>query len=438
MKHLVGCLFFAGAVAFGLLTGCYTNDSNVGGNDPDPDDGTECGVIGERVTQADGCTECTCTEMGWACDDGDCMTGCTDGASRPAGDGCNTCHCENNEWSCTLIECQPQCTPGETSHSGCTTCMCSADGTWACTAIYCPPPCEEGEVRPAGDGCNTCSCTADGTWSCTMKACGGCGFMDQAAPDPCNDCKCLEDGTFVCMPVPGCMQECPPPAMIPEETACPAVSGVAKNPVTGRCCEYGTACTAPDGWEVFGSVAECEMRPVCEPGYADCDGNAANGCETDIDSDSQNCGACGSICLTPPDAMVHCAEGACQITSIPRDVCVYGGVEYQPGDEFPARDGCNTCTCVDDPGNAASVACTDAACQCDPENEPHRNYIAEDPETCMLIDYACPGNTTMFSNECGCGCEQSAECPVEMDCSPMSGTCNEPLAARCPYTVVMR
>ncbi len=437
MKHLVGGLFLSGVVAFGLLTGCYQDDSTVGGDDPD--NGAECGVIGERVTQADGCTECTCTEMGWSCDDSDCEMSCMEGATRPGGDGCNTCYCSDGTWSCTLLDCQPQCAPGETQSDGCNSCHCSDDGTWSCTTMYCPPKCTEGEVRDAGDGCNTCTCVEEGNWSCTMKSCSGCGFLDQAAPDPCNDCSCLEDGTVVCMPIaaPGCNDDCPPPQMRDGDASCPAVSGVARNPTTGTCCEYGTACLAPDGWQMFDTLDQCQGL-VCMAGTADCDGDPSNGCEINIDSDPENCGACGSMCMTAPDTMVACSAGECQLTSITRDTCVYGGVEYQPGAEFPSRDGCNTCSCIDETGPTASIACTDAACACDPESEPYRNYVTQDPGSCSLVDFACTGNTTAFFNDCGCGCEQSSECPDSMDCTPMSTTCNEPLAARCPYTVVAR
>ncbi len=31
----------------------------------------------------------------------------------------------------------------------------------------------------------------------------------------------------------------------------------------------------------------------CAPGFADCDGNTSNGCETDTTSDPENCGGCG-------------------------------------------------------------------------------------------------------------------------------------------------
>ncbi len=438
MKHLVGGLFLMGVTAFASLTGCYSNDSSVGGEDPDPDPGAECGVIGERVTEADGCTECVCTEMGWSCDSADCNVECTDGDSQPAGDGCNTCFCVAGEWSCTLIGCQ-ECMPGAvTSFDGCNECSCTSDGSWACTDMACPPICTEGEMRAAGDGCNECTCMSDGSWSCTQQQCMGCGFLDQAAPDPCTTCECLEDGTFVCTAVSDCESDCPAPQMPPDDTSCPAVTGVARNPMTGSCCEYATACTAPAGWEMFNTLDECQLEIVCDAGLADCDGDPDNGCETNIESDVQNCGSCGSTCMTPPDAMTYCAEGTCQISSIPRGTCLYGGVQYQPDESFPSRDGCNTCTCSTSSGRETVVSCTEIACGCDAADEPYRNYAANSPEACTLIFFGCPNNTTGFANDCGCGCEQSYECPETIDCTGATMTCNEPLAARCPYTVVMR
>lgn len=45
----------------------------------------------------------------------------------------------------------------------------------------------------------------------------------------------------------------------------------------------------------------------CEKGFADCDGKAANGCETNIMEDNENCGACGNAC----PASEICAAGMC-------------------------------------------------------------------------------------------------------------------------------
>lgn len=42
----------------------------------------------------------------------------------------------------------------------------------------------------------------------------------------------------------------------------------------------------------------------------------------------------------------------------------------------------------------------------------------------------------MFSNTCGCGCEQNSECLDMMDCTPTGGACDEDLGARFPYANV--
>src|SRR5579864_3369512 len=46
---------------------------------------------------------------------------------------------------------------------------------------------------------------------------------------------------------------------------------------------------------------------VCPAGFADCDGNPANGCEVNLNTDSQNCGACGISCPSGS----HCQNGTC-------------------------------------------------------------------------------------------------------------------------------
>jgi hypothetical protein len=53
---------------------------------------------------------------------------------------------------------------------------------------------------------------------------------------------------------------------------------------------------------------------ACDFGYGDCDGNAANGCETFlIGGDADNCGACGNSCDLPHTQLTLCSGGACQI-----------------------------------------------------------------------------------------------------------------------------
>jgi len=47
---------------------------------------------------------------------------------------------------------------------------------------------------------------------------------------------------------------------------------------------------------------------ACEPPWADCDGNATNGCETDTMRTDRHCGACGNACRPPAR---ECCDGEC-------------------------------------------------------------------------------------------------------------------------------
>ncbi|MDI1483908.1 hypothetical protein [Polyangium sp. y55x31] len=72
---------------------------------------------------------------------------------------------------------------------------------------------------------------------------------------------------------------------------------------------------------------------ACEPGHADCDGNAANGCEVDTQVDPAHCGACGAAC-TATNGTPGCSAGSCVIAACD-----------------PGRSDCD-----DDPSNGCEVA----------------------------------------------------------------------------------
>ncbi len=55
----------------------------------------------------------------------------------------------------------------------------------------------------------------------------------------------------------------------------------------------------------------------CAPGTADCDGNSTNGCEVDLTTDEDHCGACGTVCQDGPYAQGVCVAATCGNTCQP-------------------------------------------------------------------------------------------------------------------------
>jgi hypothetical protein len=387
-------------LATGWIAGCST--SEVGAMDPV--DGGRCDTPMQEETLPDGCTECVCEGERWSCHDACAMPECQPGETKLGEGGCYRCACDaTGQWDCPDIECQA-CMPGDVSSSDCFECVCNDEGTWTCNGFLdgnCgSEQCEPGQSYPAGDDCNVCLCNPDRSYSCTML-----------------DCE----------------NSCPAPVMR-SGNECSTRPAFARTPdMTGGCCEYSSDCEAPPGWLVFPTHEECVAGRIrCVEGTADCDDDATNGCETDIASDGQNCGGCGVVCTAAAGGSAICSSGRCAGEAA---TCTYLGVAHPIGESFPSRDDCNTCTCVE-AGMGAEVSCTTRECACDPAAESRfRNYVGSDAEECLALDYECPNHTTPFTNECGCGCEQSVDCPETSSCpiETRDPVCAD-LRERCPYT----
>jgi hypothetical protein len=80
----------------------------------------------------------------------------------------------------------------------------------------------------------------------------------------------------------------------------------------------------------------------CATGSADCDGDRSNGCETDTNTDLQNCGGCAQLCHTMGhDAITAtCVAGRCELT------CRNDGIGDTDCDGDP-DNGCETKTYTD-------------------------------------------------------------------------------------------
>ena len=131
----------------------------------------------------------------------------------------------------------------------------------------------------------------------------------------------------------------------------------------------------------------------CDAGWGDCDGGYYNGCETSLSSDAGNCGACGNACAFS-HASASCAAGACVM-----GLCFTGWEDRDGqtgnGCETSLRsdaDNCGSCGNVCNLPHASS-RCVLGVCYpdvCDPgwlncDTEPSNGCEADptgDPQNC--------------------------------------------------------
>jgi hypothetical protein len=119
--------------------------------------------------------------------------------------------------------------------------------------------------------------------------------------------------------------------------------------VCGNRCSFANAASTC-------AAGVCQLG-ACNAGFANCDGNASNGCETNVGmGDINNCGACGTRCPPPPTgATAVCSGGMCRLSTI---VCAVGTGNCDAND----ANGCevNTLTNVNNcgmGGPGAMVGC---------------------------------------------------------------------------------
>lgn len=79
-----------------------------------------------------------------------------------------------------------------------------------------------------------------------------------------------------------------------------------------NCGACGRVCPAAPGATAVCRSGTCAL--ACATGRGDCDGMAANGCETDLTRSVMHCGACGRVCSAPSNGSVSCEASACVIT----------------------------------------------------------------------------------------------------------------------------
>ena len=159
---------------------------------------------------------------------------------------------------------------------------------------------------------DVCSCPGNGASCAAPDAChvasmcdpatGACGMT--AAPDG-SSCS---DGN-ACNGAETCQAGVCTPGAAPVCAGAGACSVGICDPLNG-CQTTG----APDGTScaLANAAGTCTGgvcgSPSCASGFADCDGDAANGCEQDLTGSVDNCGACGNVCTSSCDSAIVFSE----------------------------------------------------------------------------------------------------------------------------------
>jgi hypothetical protein len=333
----------------------------------------DCGGSCPTCLPGQGCklaTDCA----GGACTNGSCSLTCLDGKGNCDGDASNGCetnlktdaaHCGACDTPCNLAGATVLCSGGKCAIDKCTDHFLDCDGD----------PSNGCEVNGSADaancnGCGLACSTINGVPSCVASAC---------------QTKC-DDGFFDCDNdrVNGCE--------------------VNTNKDTTNCGKCGNVCDTTSG------PAKCTLGVCgvsnCKVGLGDCDDNP-NDCETDTTTSAANCGSCGKACIIP-NGVPSCVDSVCKVGSCNPGYADCNGI---------AKDGCetnigtdvNNCGACKAPcaiGNA-TAKCQNKLCVVSACTAPWAD--------CDMNGTDCETNTSTSTANCG-GCNNGEKSP-EFDCT---------------------
>jgi len=223
-------------------------------------------------------------------------------------------HCISGHCGCfsPLSDCGGLCVDTRSSDSNCGACgnVCQKPAV-GCnpmppfTAYGClESQCGQLKCRSGAGDCNDDldeGCASDGceTPLNTNENCGACGH----ACGPGQECRFVQGAMK-------CEDTCQKLGLV-ECGATDETPGVCSDLVTDKfnCGLCGVRCEENASLHTEGACKHGLCVTACAPGFADCNGDATDGCEVDLNSQPASCGACGNRCDL--DAGQPCIEGKC-------------------------------------------------------------------------------------------------------------------------------
>jgi hypothetical protein len=172
----------------------------------------------------------------------------------------------------------------------------------------------------------------------------------------------------------------------------------------------------------------------CPPGTFECDGIAANGCES-MHAETENCGGCKQVCTAPPHQSVSCVDGACKPGECDDgykdcDMSSGNGCEMNVMTDV---NHCGSCDirCVNPHGrracdNSKCVPTCDVgwgACSPDHPEAGCTFNLLTDPLNCGACGHACKGGACVAGQCIDCpDTKPTGSCDNSVQCGPYWGT----------------
>jgi hypothetical protein len=438
---------FAHATAACAAGSCYVSACTSGWGDCDSDDANGCEVSLTTNSNCGACgAVCSLSNATASCSSGTCgVSSCNGGFGNCdgiTGNGCEAnlqsstsncgtcgtaCSSVNGTASCSSGNCTISCTAGFGNCDNDVSNGCEAQLTTTSNCGSCGLACANanGTTNCAGGVCTpTCS---SGFASCDGNPNNGCEANTQTSTSHCGLCgkACSNaNGTTACVAgvcVPGCASgfgNCDGNAQ----------NGCETNLATSasNCGVCGVQCSNANGTT---SCVAGACKPVCASGFSDCDGNLNNGCETSTQTSTSNCGSCGNACGSM-NGTATCSLGACGLTCNSGygncDANLTNGCETLLNTTTNCGSCSKACTNAHGPTSCTAGACTPscnsgyASCDTDPSNGCETDLLSS-TTNCSACGTVCAnahGTTSCVSGACSPICSTGwGNC----DASPANG-----------------
>lgn len=189
-----------------------------------------------------------------------------------------------------------------------------------------------------------------------------------------------------------------------------------------NCGNCNVACSDNHGTPTC-SQGNCSIAK-CDDGFADCNDDAYDGCEVDLGSDTEHCGACEEVC-SDSHGTTFCADGSCQVK------CDEGWEDCDENQscETPTDNDTNNCggcgeVCSSYHGTPKCVA---GVCDiaCDPSygdcngnaDDGCEASLGADTDHCGACDASCEAGEVCYQGGC-------VQCAAGLPCTPPNKPCH--------------